>query len=127
MSTTDTNQASELFELCKEVYKRFPDWNTGQWIDYHEGKFTIYTVSDNRYGDYVCPLYTSDYLLEKLPATLNDDEGDTYGLTVHIVGGDWLANYAFDNVGMWHRYGTTPLKALLELTIALSEAGELNG
>lgn len=132
-----TNQASELHELCKKVYE-LTGWDRylledgkERYIDKcywsYDGKLMSSAVERYKllFEQFECPLYTSDYLLEKLPATLNDDEDDTYRLTVHVVNGDWLANYAFDNVGMWHRYGDTPLKALLKLTIALSEAGEL--
>ena len=33
MSSTDTNQASELYELCREVYKRtgWEDTDFGYW------------------------------------------------------------------------------------------------
>ena len=117
---------SETFELCKQVHER-TGW---QPTDYFDGEYVI-TQEDADAGGYddgqLLPLYTSDYLLEKLPSSLNDDEDDTYRLTVHKVNGDWLANYVYDNVGMWHRYGSTPLLSLLKLTIALSEAGELNG
>lgn len=110
----------ELFELCKEVYKRFPDWSTGNWIDYNEGKFTVYGVSDNRYGGYVCPLFNSDYLLEVLPAhtsvksfLVNKKNGARF-MAEHCIDGRFR-NFVAD----------TPLKALLKLTTALHEAGEL--
>ena len=125
----------ELFELCKEVAKR-TDWLCDEdasdfyfyWEANEGGDFSIRYRNECPYysKDEYYPLYTSDYLLEKLPSSLNDDEDDTYRLTVHKVNGDWLANYVYDNVGMWHRYGSTPLLSLLKLTIALSEAGELN-
>lgn len=147
MSNTDTNQASELFELCKEVYERTGweeklDWDKSEsltfqyfcyeWDDnnYRTGEkwaadnYRIYMASAEEHR--INPLYTSDYLLEKLPGSLNDKEGDAYILTVRKVSDSWLANYTFDNVAMWHRYGDTPLLSLLKLTIALSEAGELD-
>ena len=98
---------NELFELCKEVYKRFPRWTTGEWIDYYEGRFTTYKASHNDYGDYQCPLYTSDYLLEKLPPGLDlFKRPNSY---VAIGPGDDPSVHQSD----------TPLKALLKLVLAL--------
>ena len=136
MSNTDTNQASELFELCKEVYKRFPKWNDTEqylWLDdshhaTHPEWDTIETATHDMSGKGT-PLYTSDYLLEKLPEEVkkrvlvvtNGDrphagyaERDNYG------------NYTLDEY-YWKnaQYSNEVLKALLKLTIALSEAGEL--
>ena len=100
----DTNQASELFELCKEVYKR-TGWETDELLS-HRGLVRV-------------PLYTSDYLLEKL-----EEASTEYNVQVYysVVNKYWKA--------LWVNYGSpsianTPLKALLKLTIALSEAGEL--
>ena len=111
-------ESNELFELCRQVYEA-TGWENDPYIK-HLNKAPKY---EHRYGN--ASIYTSDYLLEKLPATLDDEEGDAYTLTVRKVSDSWLANYTFDNVAMWHRYGNTPLKSLLKLTIALSEAGEL--
>lgn len=106
----DTNQASELFELCKEVYER-TEWKPTDWQHGDEG------------GQ---PIYTSDYLLEKLPKTI----WSTYGLA--IFPGDYVATAGYyDPDGLIGvevnelQKADTPLKALLKLTIALSEAGEL--
>ena len=120
--TTDTNQASELFELCKQVYEA-----TG-WKDTHgrldDGNHTIRNEGNEvLLGTKQVPLYTSDYLLEKLPSTIKNelDEGDDY-LFLYKKNGSWHADY----MGQFLRCNAdTPLKALLKLTIALSEAGEL--
>ena len=133
-SPTDTNQASELFELCKEVYER-TGWkytigkfhNDGSYDGYVGHRGIAYTPNPQN-AEWLpknIPLYTSDYLLEKLPSSLKDEYGDLYRLTVREIGDYWSAKYVYYNVGMWHRHGSTPLKALLRLTIALSEAGEL--
>jgi len=120
----------ELFDLCRRVYEKI-GWDRfvkaeqeqwiGEWWWTYNGKLqdepidVLKLLSDQR----VCPLYTSDYLLEKLPKQIDgrqlqgyfEDDCTTYG-------------YGKD-VTVMHREGLTPLKALLKLTLALSEAGEL--
>ena len=119
-----TNQASELFELCKKVYELTSWKDTHSRLD--DGNHTIRNEGNEvLLGSKQVPLYTSDYLLEKLPSSLNDEGGDEYTLTVRKVSDSWLANYTFDNVAMWHLFGDTPLIALLRLTIVLSKEGEL--
>jgi len=74
----------------------------------------VKTIENDAY-----PLYTSDYLLEKLPKQIDgkqlqgyfEDECTTYGYGEDVTVMSWE--------------GSTPLKALLKLTLALSEAGEL--
>ena len=130
--TTDTNQASELFELCKQVYEA-----TG-WKDTHgrldDGNHTIRNEGNEvLLGTKQVPLYTSDYLLEKLPAhfyggtiamTAETDEGPTRYSFFYEDNHETAQVVHCENVRLqgWH---DTPLKALLKLTIALSEAGEL--
>lgn len=112
---TDTNQASELYELCKEVYERFPDWVVTEY----PSDWIMTEAPNNRGGlNKACPLYTSDYLLEKLNEL-------PFAVNVHNLNSKWMAAYqlgAFTEP----KFADTPLKALLKLTIALSEAGELN-
>jgi len=143
---TDTNQASELFELCKEVYELTGWDNTHSIIlemvtpgvkgsrrvrDWHNNGDFVIGEQDGAY-----PLYTSDYLLEKLPKTLerpNDAYGALWGkpnLTL-LDDGFWEASYRYEDEMNYPDFcyvneHLTPLKALLKLTIALSEAGELN-
>ena len=135
-----TNQASELHQLCKEVYER-----TG-WEDvrdfYHEKdtfdeetqtfkRNGVFSIVERKRADYNTPLYTSDYLLEKLPEevekrilVVTGGERPHAGYARRDNYGDYvLDNYYWSNA----YYSDTPLKALLKLTIALSEAGELNG
>ena len=133
--TTDTNQASELYELCKEVYKK-TDWKPTEsrwWIINEYGERTL-NYSPAIHNPTV-PLYTSDYLLEKLPGLL-DIDNKTFSLAVQaqVAPPDFVALYTHTSVvagklaGHSTRYinvADTPLKALLRLTIALSEAGEL--
>lgn len=137
---TNTNQASELYELCKEVYEK-TGWcevdkfwhslvshDTKKWGEY---KLQDYRPSD-LFGMRIVPLYTSDYLLEKLPKYVIEYdsyyEQDIYHyLCVMKVPDGYVALY--DGLSLAHKVKIqrtdTPLKALLKLTIALSEAGEL--
>ena len=133
---TDTNQAS-LFELCKEVAKR-TDWLCDEdesdfyfyWEANEGGDFSIRYRNECPYysKDEYYPLYTSDYLLAKLPKTLKHHEHYDYLTLWSDSETDWNAAYELDNdCENFDTAGVSPLKALLKLTIALSEAGELNG
>lgn len=120
---------TELFNLCKQVYEA-TGWAMDKapmfhnvagglavisWEDYYSGKYTSVPP-------YPIPLYTSDYLLEKLPRTVKDVMHEDAYLMLYPKGKVWNADY----IGMFmEAKGDTPLKALLKLTIALSEAGEL--
>lgn len=130
-----TRPGGELFELCKEVYER-----TG-W-----GNDTELRADNNLdwYGDpehlkrWLCPKYTSDYLLGRLPSSIDSkedkgkraylttrkDEADpddlSHGYTYfawYVVVGDDLSDFGV--------YADTPLKALLKLTLKLHEEGLL--
>lgn len=140
--TVNTQADTELFELCKEVYERFPEWKkTGHWFfeqDNQPGladqKWLPTITCDSEaamHNDYpyfeaeVCPLYTSDYLLEKLPRKIHRDAW----LNLYPMdrgGNDWGASYDTDNdENLGFVFADTPLKALLKLTLALHESGEL--
>ena len=144
-NTTDTNQASELFELCKQVYEATGLADTIDYFylknngDYNVDRASHTQVDHNwwKLGGEVparCfPLYTSDYLLEKLPAhfyggtiamTAETDEGPTRYSFFYEDNHETAQVVHCENVRLqgWH---DTPLKALLKLTISLSEAGEL--
>jgi len=136
MSSTDTNQASELFELCKRVYG-LTGWATEtnnegrelyleKWYWTLEGKLQLFAVERYKLLEeqVACPLYTSDYILEKLPNKLGEKWLNLSPETSYK--GLWIADYQ-DNkqVSSYIYFANTPLKALLKLTIALSEAGEL--
>jgi len=137
MTTSHTDP--ELFELCKEVYK-LTEWNyssadpTREYVYSFEAKKTgsyweaVYDEHrnkdpfDNRrptgithHIESLCPLYTSDYLLEKLQPTM--EIFDLFLATNPGVGW-WIES--FDNeVNISRIDADTPLKALLKLTIAL--------
>jgi hypothetical protein len=143
-NTKETNQASELYELCKEVYEK-TKWGTSfedleiikQCVVVPNGKVEDYSsdlVFGEKWGDWLVPLYTSDYLLEKLPAhfyggtitmTAETDEGPTRYSFFYEDNYETAKVVHCKNVRL-QGWDDTPLKALLKLTIALSEAGELD-
>ena len=119
---TDTNQASELYELCKEVYELFPFWAGTDMIygkeqdgDWKIMPLTLSIPKRNR-----IPLYTSDYLLDRLPYWVSVTKEGKYAT---IPKGHQYSAQIVNEAPVL--YADTPLKALLKLTIAISEAGEL--
>ena len=104
----------ECFELCKEVSEK-TDWKGGNLRWWVSNKQTIEGEVHTAINS-ICPLYTSDYLLEKLPSILPID--DFFNLTNEL--GRWFAGYTHIKAE-----ADTPLKSLLKLTLALHEAGEL--
>lgn len=103
----------ELFDLCKEVYKRFPEWNDTLTLFDGEG-YTRQPSFKKMLFDDETPLYTSDYILEKLPNA-------SYQLD-KTRGGIKLTSFYTDE--KWETtHADTPLKALLKLVIALDDAG----
>lgn len=119
---------NELFELCKEVYRRT------QWDDTQNGYYfvdgeepllydkDVFAVKDfdqwwNQMA-YLCPAYTSDYILEKLGRPHTSFQFEYFEDFVAVA---W---YNEDDV-FTRRDADTPIKALLKLTIALHDAGEL--
>lgn len=123
----------ELFELCEEVYELELGWEfNGDYFvpDIYSSDAnakaiaSLESIEKDRVNGWLklknaVPLYTSDYLLEKLPF----EEYDLFLATNPGVG--WWVE-SFDNeVNIPRVDADTPLKALLKLTIALKEAGEL--
>ena len=130
----------ELFKLCQEVHRR-TKWQPvrnieagSYWVDFDprrsfkDGEWHLvhglHGVRDES-GEHQVPLYTSDYLLEKLPQDMTND-GDVYPFTLYRGkwSKQWLAGYE-GYFGGQNDPCDTPLKALLKLTIALDEAREL--
>ncbi|MEC5150898.1 hypothetical protein [Cryobacterium sp. GrIS_2_6] len=134
-----STETDELFELCKEVYEK-----TG-WEDTLQFYRDDEVFAENEYEDYGMaysfrsgndtPLYTSDYLLEKLPKKVFGVH--SYDLELKPIADDlWIALYcpmgelfqpsdqARKPFKLWSE-ADTPLKALLKLTLALHEAKEL--
>ena len=134
---TDTNQASELHELCKKVYE-LTKWeqraNISELYEYWDDYDELCVISVEDTDDELTPAYNSDYLLEKLPAhfyggtiamTAETDEGPTRYSFFYEDNYETAKVVHCKNVRL-QGWDDTPLKALLKLTIALSEAGELN-
>lgn len=125
---------NELFELCEEVYKRTKWGDTPvsglYFVHQNQGKTRIGRFPDTTM---VSPLYTSDYLLEKLPKTIERPD-DAYGAlwgnpnVTLLDDGLWEASYRFEDEMnqpdfKYANQDFTPLKALLKLVIALDDAG----
>ena len=136
---TDTNQASELFELCKEVYRR-TGWDSTEkcyaFIDeFGDGgkHWRVIPLHEDNVDDVDDwhPLYTSDYLLEKLPPVVQDSYDKKFRHIQMWINGDgeaiacYVEPYDKEFKGAYPASSDSMLKALLKLTIALSEAGEL--
>ena len=129
-------QRNELFELCKQVYEA-TGWDGTEkfwhslishdmktWSDY---KLQDYKP-DNLFGIRIVPLYTSDYLLEKLPKKIKRDSSTGWlVLSPMDSQGAWSVGYEPDHTEHIDDYpmewGESPVAALLELTIKLHEEG----
>lgn len=132
---TPTEQDYGLFELCKQVYEatgwkytigRFHD--DGSYDGYVGHKGVAYTPNpqDAEWLPKNIPLYTSDYLLEKL-SVITDYVSVKRSNKISIDAsndekGNWYAHYWFKSRRVQVK-SDTPLKALLKLTIALDDAG----
>lgn len=131
---------NELFELCKEVYKRFPKWNDTERVIIEMNDPSggiIFGRSNNgklpKSERFYAPLYTSDYLLEKLPKRLKIREGTAWlsFYPLEVEPGAWGCSYDIDgdmtseSQSFYQVWAEKPLKALLKLTLALHESGEL--
>lgn len=131
----------EVYELCKQVYEA-TKWVDEDWkqpymyiiegeteIKYSPSWFSHLSFSvKNPIKFEKVPLYTSDYLLEKLPKKLRIMEV-TYWLTLSPMDkNDWGVSYEHDDTLTYSdtfHFANTPLKALLKLCLALKDAGEL--
>lgn len=128
-----SNNNAKLFTLCKTVYEA-TEWD--DTIDYFytkaNGDYNVQRANhahvnhnwwkiDGKVPTACFPFYTSDYLLEKLPATVkNDFDGGNDYIILYKKGKSWYADY----MGQFKRQKSdTPLKALLRLTLKLHEEG----
>lgn len=122
----------ELRDLCQEVHRRLGWWYpTTEFHHYYSRvgrngetsstwSVTRYFGPEDKAGELLFPLYTSDYLLEKLPFGTSVEK-TVLGATAHV---ERSKEFFFgDGKG---RNTNAPLKALLKLTIALDDAGEIN-
>jgi len=122
---------TELFELCREVYEK-----TGWDDDELEHCYTHNGAYPGK-GECECPLYTSDYLLEKLPTWIEQDVNKLDGIDRarrvalqlrkwNYQGDKYFAEYhELYYAPLFRAESDTPLKALLKLTIALHDKGAL--
>ena len=97
-----TIAGGELFELCEQVYE-VTGWKPTDWQ---------HGIENGQ------PLYTSDYLLEKLPKEI-----DGYPITLQAING-WQASLCYDgaeDIFAHKGESDTPLKALLKLVLALPD------
>lgn len=144
-----TNKPRRFFDHLLSIleYKRDND----PMIDKDEQKFYFETEYDSDFHELVfigtkpsdvmrwranfVPLYSSDYLLTKLPKEIERKDGQ-YGAKwgmknlTQMLDGVWSASYRFEDEmnPPEHKYdceADTPLKALLKLVIALHEANQL--
>ncbi len=116
-----TTENRELFELCKQVYEA-TGWENDPYIK-HLNKAPKY---EHRYGN--ASIYTSDYLLEKLPVYLMYS-GEQYFFELEVFEDKtWRGNYGYQDRDGWYDHPDinlqpedTPLKALLKLALKLHE------
>ncbi|NHW45944.1 hypothetical protein HAV21_03405 [Paenarthrobacter sp. MSM-2-10-13] len=135
---------TELFELCKEVYKR-TGWGAGtndrpQYFFHNdEVEPTTDVFEPTNPHEPECefaPLYTSDYLLEKLKelhkAPHHNSGQSNFVFTIEFgsTGNFWLINChegiaASRPLKSFQKSNRTLVNAVLELVIALDDTGEL--
>lgn len=129
-------QDNELFNLCKEVYEKtkwgMTDGDDG--LSWWESNSLVILPQFVTPLNSICPLYTSDYLLEKLPKDIKSKEypgkkADLYvrksGKTIYHAWYFVTSDRIRSKLSDFGEYADTPLKALLKLCLALKEAGEI--
>ena len=109
-----TIESSELFELCKQVFEKTgwgsTDLDKQMYVETEFGPDYVESIGDGE-TFWEFPLYTSDYLLGRLPSEQYE--------TLQLIK---AKNYWRAGVGqMGSETSDTPLKALLKLTLKLHE------
>ncbi|MGO4470379.1 hypothetical protein AB4Y95_00380 [Arthrobacter sp. M-10] len=128
-----TTPSDELFELCKSVYEQTGWFDTPnlyiRGVDIYPNSFS--ELRTFKRGDYT-PLYSSDYLLDKLPGSIEvDDPGKTAYLEMRKNSATKEFQFSYESYYYepWASYlicnADSPLKALLKLVQALHDKGEL--
>lgn len=120
-----SKEDGELFKLSKEVWVNTGWVNTGFQFTSIDGLNWSNPLPISSFAGATMVAYTSDYLLEKLG---NLDNEITLSRCHHQNGSrNWCAEG--DDPGSEYinifAYADTPLKALLKLTLALHDAGQL--
>lgn len=134
-----SNHDTELYELCKSVFEK-TGWDKTHHVILH---FVTPGVKDSeRIGEWhnngdfdendeAYPLYTSDYLLEKLPPVIQDPDDKKFKHVQMWINGDGTAHagyvepYAHDDIVAYAQKSDEMRKTLLKLTLTLHEANEL--
>ncbi len=128
----------ETFELCKRLYELKPDWqgvtDCKYLIKFKAPKSHIYPEDVNQPCYDWTPEYTLEYLLDKLPETIDgDSDYGTLTLATDEIeyeegswGWGWRAFYETCNGyladDLAHE-AKTPLRAVLKLAIVMAEKG----
>lgn len=124
--------SNELFELCKQVYEA-AEWDSEEldhWQERHggDGMMMLDVMS---YEPGVAPLYTSDYLLKKLPSVVQDPYDKIFRHIQMWINGDRSAHagyvepYAHDDRVAYAQKSDEMRITLLKLTLKLHEEGLL--
>lgn len=133
----------ELFDLCKQVYEA-TEWDGAdavyeQVVGIPEGEpYIVYPKIIKQYGLWGTqelkkrtPLYTSDYLLGKLPAVVQDPSDKIFRHIQMWVNGDGSAHagyvepYAHDDKVAYAQQSNEMRTALLKLALGLHKEGVL--
>ena len=132
-----TKVDTELFDLCRKVYEvtgwNMPKSSRNRWLLDRGSYISQVQIKPKAPAEYkVAPLYTSDYLLEKLAVYFEiTDNGHIESEEVILISreastpdGDatWMAMKHPNNKTI-KAYSTSPLKALLKLCIKLKKEG----
>lgn len=125
---TPTDQ--EPFELCKELWELMPEWTDTHSVWYFLEDYDcvedskIIVTCKNKMGDKksLCPYYTLEYLLDRLPKKLIRTDIKRYQgiiLVYHCQDNKWEAKYQ----SIKSYKARQAIYALLKLTIALAREG----
>lgn len=130
-----TKVDTELFNLCREVCEatgwNMPKSSRNRWLLDRESYIAQVQIKPKAPAEYkVAPLYTSDYLLEKLPKKISVDDPVVREafLEMRIIR-DKLCQFSYESYYYTHwqthlyEEAKTPLLALLKLTLKLKEEG----
>lgn len=116
-------ESNELFELCKQVYE------ATRWIvsEYPNDWYMQQRVTGRAALAKAHPLYTSDYLLEKLPPVVQDPHDKIFRHIQMWINGDGSAHagyvepYAHDDRVAYAQKSDEMRITLLKLTLKLHE------
>ena len=132
-----TIEIRELLDLCKQVYKATGWTGTNQVIGIYyqisevDVKYGIFDRSEKRKEPVDTPLYTSDYLLKKLPSVVQDPYDKIFRHIQMWINGDRSAHagyvepYAHDDRVAYAQKSDEMRITLLKLTLKLHEEGLL--